>query len=119
MGKGDGKARRSNIIFLIEKIYKTQSELARIINHGTLTQPILSRIERGKRRLKNEEARDVEQILGVPAGWMDRENWVRIAWPLIMEYRKLDKEERAIASRLSTFVFERLNAEASTTSENI
>lgn len=113
MSVGVGTARRSNVIFLINK-YGSQTELARTLAHATLTQQILSRIcsdKKGKRRLlKEDEARYIERTLGIPAGWMDKENWVGAGWKLIGQYSKLGVEERAIASSLSTFVMERLNA---------
>jgi hypothetical protein len=115
MSVGVGTARRSNVIFLIN-IHGSQTKLARALTPTNLTQQILSRIcsnKMSKRRfLKEDEARYIERTLCIPAGWMDRENWVGAGWKLIGQYRKLGVEERAIASSLSTFVLERLSVEA-------
>lgn len=109
-----GTARRSNVTSLIKK-YGSQTELAHALTPSNLTQQILSRICSGKksrrRFLKEDEARYIERTLGIPAGWMDRENWVGDGWKLIVQYKKLGVEERAVASSLSNFTMERLNAE--------
>jgi hypothetical protein len=109
-----GTARRSNITSLIKQ-YGSQTELARALTPSNLTQQILSRICSGKksrrRSLKADEARYIERTLDIPAGWMDRENWVDDGWKLIGQYRNLGVEERNIASRLCTFAMERLSSD--------
>lgn len=98
----ENMARRGALDFLIV-IHGSQTELARVLNHSTLTQPILSSIQRRKRPLHSHEARDIEKILGIPDGWMDRNNWVRTGWKLAKEYRMLGPDERAIANKLLSF----------------
>ena len=105
MAVHESVARRNALIFLIG-CYGTQTELARILAHGTLTQPILSSIERRKRPLHPHEARDVERIIGIPDGWMNRENWVRDGWKLITEYRHLGEKEKSVANRMVSFALE-------------
>ena len=98
-------ARRSALDFLIT-IHGTQTELAHILNHPTLSQPILSSIQRKKRFLHPHEARDMEGILDIPDGWMDRDNWVRAGWKVVKEYRTLGAKEKAIANQLLAFAIE-------------
>lgn len=95
-------SRRNALSYLINR-YGTQTELARVLAHKTLTQPILSSIERKKRPLHSYEARDIERIIGIPDGWMDQENWVRDAWKLILEYQILDETEKSVANRMVSF----------------
>ena len=62
-------ARRNNLTFLIN-IHGSQTKLALVLAHTTLTQQILSSIERKKRRLNADEARYIERTLVIPAGWI-------------------------------------------------
>ncbi len=101
-----GKSRREAICFLIGK-YDTQTDFAGVLKHETLTQPILSSIVRGTRPLHEYEARDVEQILGIPDGWLDKERWVLEGWDLIREYRTLGVKEKSIADRMVAFALGR------------
>ncbi len=108
-----GTTRKKNVISLC-KFYGSQTNLARALTPSNLTQQILSHICSSKmswRRLREDEARYIERTLVIPAGWMDRDNFVGAGWKVIGQYRKLRVEERAIASCLSTFVMEHLNAE--------
>ena len=106
MAVSEAVARRNALIFLIDR-YGTQTELARVLAHETLTQPILSSIERRKRPLHPHEARDIERVIGLPEGWMSNENWVRDGWKLITEYRCLGEKEKGVANRMVSFVLER------------
>jgi hypothetical protein len=106
MAVSEAVARRNALIFLID-LYGTQTELARVLAHETLTQPILSSIARRKRPLYPNEARDIERVIGLPEGWMSNENWVRDGWKLITEYRSLGEEEKGVANRTVSFVLKR------------
>jgi hypothetical protein len=98
-------AGRNALIFLID-YYGTQTMLARVLAHKTLTQPILSSIERKKRPLHPHEARDIEKIIGIPDGWMSKENFVRDGWKLITEYQRLGEVEKSVANRMVLFSLE-------------
>jgi hypothetical protein len=99
-------ARRDALDFLI-KIHGSQTALAIVLKHSTLTQSILSAIQREKRLLHQLEARDIERIMGIPDGWMDRNNWVREGWQIAKDYQTLGAKEKAIANRLLAFVLDR------------
>jgi SOS response regulatory protein OraA/RecX len=105
MAASEATARRYALIFLIGR-YRTQTELARVLSHETLTQPILSSIERRKRPLHPHEARDIERIIGIPEGWMSKEHWVRDGWKLITEYQSLGEGEKSVANRMVSFALE-------------
>lgn len=81
------RSRRENLDFLC-RCHGSQSQLARVLADKCLTQPIVSSILRRKRRMRENEARDVERKLNIPNGWMDRCNLRKTA-PLIREFRAL------------------------------
>jgi hypothetical protein len=112
MAVSEAVARRNALIFLINR-YGTQTQLARVLAHETLTQPILSSIERGKRPLHPHEARDIERVIGLPEGWMSNENWVCDGWKLITEYRCLGEQEKSVANRMVSFALERRSTPSS------
>lgn len=103
MSNNPRASRRGAVDYLI-RIHGSQSNLARVLKHPTLTQPILSSVQRGKRSLEAHEARAIEGALGIPSGWMDRNNWVRAGWRVIKEYRNLGTKEREIVDRMVAFV---------------
>ena len=105
MAISEHAARRSALDFLIA-IYGSQTELASRLNHPTLTQQTLSAIHHKKRRLQQHEARDIEKILGIPDGWMDKDNWVRMGWQIAKEYQTLEPNQKAIANRMVAFALE-------------
>lgn len=99
-------SRRSALDFLVIK-YVTQTELANKLNHRVLTQQIISSIQHKKRALHPHEARYIEKTLGIPNGWMDKDNWVSSGWSLIKEYRNLEDNEKEIVNRIVNFVKEK------------
>lgn len=99
-----GVNRRENLEFLVA-CHATQSELAKVLAHDTLTQPIISSILRRKRLFHECEARDVERIIGLPEGWMDNYS-LRKGWPLIREFRRFDSETKKIVNGLLKFIAE-------------
>jgi hypothetical protein len=99
-------ARRNALTFLIN-CYGSQTALAKALSHETLTQPILSSIERKRRCLHQNEARDIEKIIGIPDGWMDKDKWVIDGWALICEYRGMNKNQRENVCRLLAFALAR------------
>ena len=98
--------RQASLDYLI-KIYGSQSELARVLNHPTLTQPVISRIQNKKRALRAQEARIVEQVLGIPEGWMDKDGWVRSGWSLIRQFSHLEQSEKEYINRILKFVIKK------------
>ena len=105
MAVSEHAARRSALDFLIV-IHGSQTELANRLNHSTLTQQILSAIQHKKRRMQQHEARDIERILGIPDGWMDKDNWVRASWQIAKDYQTLEPNQKAIANRMVAFALE-------------
>ena len=99
-------SRRTALDFLVIK-YGTQTELALKLNHKVLTQQIISSIQNKKRTLRPHEARDIEKTLGIPKGWMDKDDWVSSGWSLIKDYRNLDDNEKEIVNRIVNFVIEK------------
>ena len=111
MGLNLKVARRKNIDWLVRVPYKTQTALGKALDNA-LTQRILSDIQHDKRGVSTSEARNIERILVIPIGWMDRANWGVEGWALIKQYRELGEKERAVADRLCAFVLERLSSVA-------
>ena len=99
-----GITRRENLQFLVG-CHGTQTDLAKALSHKTLTQPIISSILRRKRPLHVHEARDLEQILGIPNGWLDRYT-LRKAWRLIRQFGTLDASTQGLVNALLTFATE-------------
>ena len=97
------KNRRENLHWVI-KVLGSQTEVASKLNHEVLTQQILSSIVRGKRPMHEGEARTFEKKIGIPAGWMDKPDWVKDGWNLIKAYRSLDNDNRQFISKISTFI---------------
>ena len=102
------QARKNNLIYLIQT-HGSQTELAKKLNSKSLTQQILSAIQRGKRALHSYEAREIEQKLGIPTGWMDHESWLKKGWRHLNTYRKLDASTKLIVDGVNKFVLSQLN----------
>jgi len=98
--------RAKNLTILID-ITGTQTELANLLTSQTLTQQILSSIERGKRPMHESEARSIENDLVIPIGWLDIDTWQQDGWELIKEYRALDDHGKAIFNKLFLFLKKR------------
>ncbi len=98
-------ARRGNIDYLVTKKYgNNQSELARALNDKSF-QRKLSYYMRNEKKMPETKARWIEQVLVIPTGWLDIENRVRDGWELIMKYRKLTEDERALVNSFAIFSF--------------
>jgi len=109
MGLNVRDARRGNINYLIKKYDNNQTKLANALGRKP-NQRRLSDIYRNKKKGTSElEARRIERVLGIPTGWMDKENLMQKYWELIMKNPKLKKEERVTANSGSTFVLEHLS----------
>jgi hypothetical protein len=106
MSTAVNNSRKDVIDFLVRK-YRSQTELAKALNHTTITQPNISLIQNHKRYIRTNEARDIEKTLGIPKGWMDKDNWVRSGWSLIKEYRNLEDSEKELINRIVNFVIEK------------
>jgi hypothetical protein len=100
--------RAKNLIHLID-ITGTQTDLANLLSSDTLTQQILSSIERGKRPMHEFEARTIEKDLVIPIGWMDLDNWGQDGWGLIKQYRSLDDYGKLVFNDLYSFLKDRCN----------
>jgi hypothetical protein len=70
MGVNVRDARRGNVDWLIRVIYDGQSSLADALGHVP-NQRKLSYIQRNERGMSILEARNIEQVLVIPVGWMD------------------------------------------------
>lgn len=96
--------RRENLEFLAET-YGTQSALAKALASKTISQPIISSILQRKRPLPEREARDIEEMLDIPIGWIDRYS-LRKSWGLIRPFSTLDTSTQEILNALLKFAEE-------------
>lgn len=94
--------RRENISYLIN-LHGTQTRLAEILAHETLTQPIISSILRGKRPLRESEARYIEQKVGIPKNWIDKYP-LRAAWRLLIRFRRMSEGDRETVNEILSFI---------------
>lgn len=97
-----GYLRRKNLEDLI-KIHNTQTDFANFINHPKLSQPILSSILNKKRPFHDQEARYIEQKMGIPETWLDKYPLQEVM-PLIRKLRRLDIETQEIFNGLLKFI---------------
>lgn len=95
--------RRENLTYLVDFI-GTQTELAKTLKSKTLSQQILSSIERGKRPMHDFEAREIEQKLSIPRGWMDLPPWTSKGWELLRKYRALNDDEKRLFDELAEYL---------------
>lgn len=99
--------RRDNLHSVV-KIFGSQTEVARKLNHEVLTQQILSSIILGKRPMHENEARTFEKLIGIPAYWMDEKLLIKKGWTLIREYQRLDDNGKDLINKFSDFLREKL-----------
>jgi hypothetical protein len=104
------KTRRDSTDFLI-KAYRSQTALAAELGSSTLSQPILSAIQRGKRPLHQHEAREIERRLGIPFDWMDQPGWVKAGWSICKRYRALAPEDQELLVEAVKFALGRQSAQ--------
>jgi hypothetical protein len=97
--------REGSLKYLVYR-YLNQSALGAKLKKYGLSQATISDIVRSKRVLSRWEARKIEEVLAIPDGWMDKEDWVRSGWHLIQAYQDLDEGGRKLFNQTVTFVEE-------------
>ncbi len=97
-------SRRTNLDYLINHIYGSQSRFAAILKHSALSQATLSDILREKRLLHYTEARAIEDRLGIPHNWMDKNNWICDGKNFIDKYQKMTDKEKTFFNETIDFV---------------
>lgn len=87
--------RRENLRLLRTYMDADQKEFVSMLGVGC--QSLYSRFERGESQLDDKQARKIESGVGLPPGWLDRDNGATILlsndeWHLIHELRKSSPE---------------------------
>lgn len=90
-----------NLRFLVN-CHGSQTQLARRLDHRSLTQPIISSILHRKRRFHETEIRHLEMTIGIPKGWMRRVS-LRKAWLLCKKYQRLNSDGRRVVDDIVMF----------------
>lgn len=93
--------RRENLEYLCIT-HGSQVALAQAIAESGVTQPMISTILRKKRPLWPDEARAIEQELGIPNNWLDRYS-LRAAAKHVRKFRELPEEARVLLNEMFAF----------------
>ena len=64
----------------------------------------LAILKSGKRYLRDYEARDIEQRLEIPKGWLDRKDSLKTGFKAIQWYRTLDNQGKQNFSSLVSLI---------------
>jgi hypothetical protein len=99
------EARRGNIDYLI-KLNGSQSALAEKLGSPVLNQQRLSEIQAKGLPLCSHEAREIEEILGIPKNWLDHNGWLGASSHLRQGYAQLSPAERVLFDETVQFVLD-------------
>src|ERR1700709_1446341 len=99
-------ARRNNLNYLIQVVAGSQSALARQLESRVLTQQRLSELQCGRHFMRNDEAREIENKLGIPKKGLDQDGWVHAGQSYLPRYAQLSPGDKLLLDEIMQFVLD-------------
>ena len=97
--------RHENLCLLVKRTPRGQTGLIEKLGECCkISQQKISDIKSGKRYLRDYEARDIEQRLEIPKGWLDRKDSLKTGFKAIQWYRTLDNQGKQNFSSLVSLI---------------
>ena len=97
--------RHENLCLLVKRTPRGQTGLIEELGEGCkISQQNISKILLSGRFLRDKEARDIEQRLEIPKGWLDRKDSLKSGFKAIQWYRTLDNQGKENFSSLVSLV---------------